>query len=94
MYTAAKYPSLFRGVILENTFTSISDMVDELFFFAKYFKGLILRNYWKSIDLVGRIENPILFVSGDEDELVPHWMTLKLHKEAAKSKHSELYVVK
>lgn len=65
MYTAAKYPHLFRGVILENTFTSIPDMVDELFFFAKYFKGLILNNYWTSIDLVGRIRNPMLFITGD-----------------------------
>jgi fermentation-respiration switch protein FrsA (DUF1100 family) len=79
MHTAAKYPHIFRGIIVENTFTSIADMVDELFFFAKYFKGLILRNYWTSIDLVGRLNHPILFVTGDQDELVPHEMTLKLH---------------
>jgi len=79
MHTAAKYPHLFRGIIVENTFTSIADLVDELFFFAKYFKGLILRKYWTSIDLVGRLNHPILFVTGDQDELVPHEMTLKLH---------------
>lgn len=75
MHTVAKYPQFFRGVIVENTFTSISEMVDIVFFFVRYFKGLILRNYWTSIDLVGRIENPILFVTGDQDELVPYEMT-------------------
>jgi pimeloyl-ACP methyl ester carboxylesterase len=65
LYTAVKYPYLFKGVVVENSFTSISDMVDELFFFAKYFKGLILNNFWTSIDLVGRIRNPILFITGD-----------------------------
>jgi fermentation-respiration switch protein FrsA (DUF1100 family) len=93
LYTAAKYPHMFRGVIVENTFTSMSDMVDVVFFFMKHFKGLILRNYWTSIDLVGRITNPMLFITGNEDELVPFKMTLKLHESATASKHKELFVV-
>ena len=79
IHTAVKYPNLFRGVIIENSFTSISDMVDVIFWFAKYFKFLILRNYWTSIDLVNKIEYPIMFVTGDKDQLVPHTMTHILH---------------
>jgi pimeloyl-ACP methyl ester carboxylesterase len=71
IYTAAKYPDLFRGIVLENTFTSIPDMIDEHFFFAKYFKGLILNNFWTSIDLVSRIQKPMLFITGYIDEIVP-----------------------
>ncbi len=94
MHMLAKNPHLFRGAIIENTFTSISDMVDVVFFFLKYFKGLILRNYWTSIDLVSRIENPLLFITGDQDEIVPDHMTYQLHDKASKSVHKELYVVK
>jgi len=94
IHTAVKYPNLFRGVIIENSFTSISDMVDVIFWFAKYFKFLILRNYWTSIDLVNKIENPIMFVTGDKDQLVPHTMTHILHSRAIKAVLKELYVVK
>ena len=52
MYTAVKYPWMFRGIILENTFTSMGDMVDKVMFFAKHFKGLILNSHWNSIDIV------------------------------------------
>ena len=65
VHTVSKYPHLFRGVIVENTFTSISDMVDVVLSFAKHFKYIILRNHWTSISLINTIENPILFVSGD-----------------------------
>lgn len=75
MHMLIRHPHLFRGAIIENTFTSISDMVDTIFFFVKHFKSLILRNYWMSIDLVEHIENPLLFVTGDKDELVPDYMT-------------------
>lgn len=35
----------------------------------------------------------MLFVTGNEDELVPHEMTLELHKQATSSVHKELYIV-
>lgn len=34
MYAAVKYPWLFRGVIIENTFTSMGAMVDKVMFIA------------------------------------------------------------
>ena len=37
---------------MENTFTSIPDMVDSMFGIIGKLKGLILRNYWPTIDLV------------------------------------------
>ena len=55
IYTAAKYPDLYSGVVLENTFTSIPKVVNEHFFFPKYLNGPILNNFWNSIDLVSRI---------------------------------------
>jgi len=64
---------LFSGVILESTFTSISDMVDVMFFPPiTTFKASILSMYWRSIDLVPFLTVPVLYVSGDKDEIVPH----------------------
>lgn len=93
IHTITKYPHIFRGLIIENTFTSIPDMVDKIFFFLKYLKFLVLRNYWTSINIIGTVKNPILFVTGSQDELVPTEMTLKLHESATSTKFKELYVV-
>ena len=48
IYMAHSYPDIFRGLIIENTFTSISDMVDELFFFLKPIKKFVLNIGWNS----------------------------------------------
>lgn len=75
LYTASKYPHLFRGVIIENSFTSMSAMVDYLFPYLNYLKIFILRNHWNSFSLVSQLRMPLLYVSGDKDELVPKFMT-------------------
>ena len=38
IYMANKNPGLFRGLIIENTFSSISDIVDTLFPYVSMFK--------------------------------------------------------
>lgn len=72
IYTAHRYPNLFSGVVIENTFSSMPDMVDKLFPFVGLFKDYILKNNWPSKDLVTDINYPMLFVTGDKDEIVPH----------------------
>jgi fermentation-respiration switch protein FrsA (DUF1100 family) len=80
IHTASKYPNLFKGVIVENTFTSMSAMVDQVMPMAAPIKNWILNNHWKSIELVHKIEEPIMFVTGKADELVPFEMTIELHE--------------
>ena len=58
-------------MILENTFTNISEMVDHIFPVLKYVKQLVLRIYWPSIDWIDKLEIPLMFISGLWDELVP-----------------------
>ena len=70
-YAASLDPELFDGLILENTFTSISDMVDTLFYFVGYFKFLILKIEWDSKTLLQTQKLPMLIITGDQDELVP-----------------------
>ncbi len=57
----------------------MGDMVDHLVPYLRFIQGFILRNKWNSIDLVSKLRIPILYVSGDKDELVPCSMTHKLH---------------
>ena len=69
---AHKAPHLFRGIILESTFTSISDMVDALFGWAYLLKPFFLKMKWDSAALVPNLCMPILYTSGDLDEICPH----------------------
>lgn len=66
VYVATHSPeaSRIRGVILENTFTSMADMVDAVLGRLSFLKHFILRNHWKSKEIVHRIRAPILFIKG------------------------------
>jgi len=75
----AKAKHIIKGVIIESTFTSISDMADQIFEFLQaipMIKALILRNKWDSLSLVGKLRTPIMFISGSEDNFVPTKMTI------------------
>ena len=85
------YP--LRGIIVENTFTSIPNMVDTLMPKVSYFKSLVLRINWSSIDSIKDITTPILFASGTDDELIPPKMMTELKENAIKSRFTELYKI-
>lgn len=87
-------PDKVCALILENTFTSILDMAGVLLPFLKWFlggsgsKGLkvlnfLVRSPWNTIDVIGEIKQPILFLSGLRDELVPPSHMLMLYAKAA-----------
>lgn len=88
IYSAQKNKEI-AGIILENTFTSMADLVDHLMPKVALFKSLILRNYWPSILRIPSITCPILFIAGVKDELIPHTHMLKLF-EAAQSSYKEM----
>jgi len=76
----AKYQDKVRGMIIENTFTRIDDMATVLFTrLAKVQKSELLlpvlacylTNPWRSIEKIPRITKPVLFYSGQKDELIP-----------------------
>ncbi|GMH23342.1 hypothetical protein Nepgr_025185 [Nepenthes gracilis] len=75
-------PDKVAALILENTFTSILDMAGVLLPFLRWFiggsssKGLkilncLVRSPWSTIDIIGQVKKPILFLSGLQDEMVP-----------------------
>lgn len=59
------------GAMIENTFTSLPDLVDVLFYPVAFLKMIVLRNYWRSDLLVGQIRVPLLFIKAVKDELIP-----------------------
>ncbi|KAI7727691.1 hypothetical protein M8C21_008154 [Ambrosia artemisiifolia] len=95
---AKNNPDKVAALILENTFTSILDMAGVLLPFLKWFiggstsKGLkvlnfVVRSPWSTIDEIGQVKQPILFLSGLRDEMVPPFhMELLYAKAAARNK--------
>jgi len=80
-----------KGVILENTFTSIFDMVLvlaanmdlwDLSWLRRIMNSFFLTSVWNSEKTISRIKVPILFLSGQEDEVVPPEQMRKLRKSA------------
>lgn len=58
---AAAPTGAVRGLVLENTFTSIDDMIDAVMPFLKFAKPFN-RNKWDSLRAIRDIEVPILFI--------------------------------
>ncbi|KAJ7979278.1 Bem46 [Quillaja saponaria] len=96
-------PDKVASLILENTFTSILDMTAVLLPFLKWFIGgsgskgprilnFLLRSPWSTIDVVGQIKQPILFLSGLKDETVPPSHMQILYAKAAAHNNQCLFV--
>ncbi|KAL3658803.1 hypothetical protein V7S43_016171 [Phytophthora oleae] len=93
VYLAEKEPSRVAAVVLENTFLSISAMVDALMPFLSYVKPLVLRMDWNSELSIQKLKQPILFIAGLEDELVPHFHMERLRTLATSSQRVVWYPV-
>ena len=59
--------SMIDGIVLENTFTSIPDMVDHLLGLPGFVTDRLLRNRWMTVDKMPEITTPVLLVTGDKD---------------------------
>lgn len=82
------------GVIVENTFLSISHMVDQLMPLVAPVKGFVLRIGWNSLHIAPTLKAPILYLAGANDQLVPHSHMLELYKLSCKaSRLARLHVV-
>lgn len=74
------------GVMVENTFTSISSMVDQLMPFLIPIKPLVLRIGWDSAAVIPKLGGtPLLFLAGAKDELVPHSHMRDLYRAAVQA---------
>ena len=85
------YP--LKGIIVENTFTSIPDVVDHLMPLIAKFKNLILAIRWNSRAIAPTLSYPVLYLAGNRDEIVPHSHMLKLHEMTTRSVLNRLHVI-
>ncbi|CAN4099424.1 unnamed protein product [Withania somnifera] len=96
-------PDKVAGLILENTFTSILDMAGVLLPFLKWVIGgsgskgfkllnFVVRSPWNTIDVIGEIRQPILFLSGLQDEMVPPFHMQMLYAKIAARNRQCLFV--
>jgi len=88
------------ALILESTFTSVRDMVAHIFPILPI--GSLLSTKYESLDKIGHIRSPVLFVHGTRDELVPYALGKKLFDAASEPKafhrvdgggHNDTYIV-
>lgn len=80
-----------QGIILENGFCSIADMVDHLMPMVAKFKFLIQRIFYPTVDYIRKATCPVLIVRGVKDEIVPSFHGVELHRSAINAKFSTLY---
>lgn len=67
--------------------------VDHIFPVLSNLKWLLLKIHWRSIDLIGTLTQPMLFISGGLDAIVPPPMLRRLHAAATASTDKELLEV-
>lgn len=93
IYLCSKRKENIKGLILENTFSSIPDMVDHIFTWLARFKKFILRIEWNSIALIKDIKVPMLFISGRNDQIVPCTQMDNLFEAATKSPNKQMFKI-
>jgi fermentation-respiration switch protein FrsA (DUF1100 family) len=78
-----------RGLILQNTFSSLPDAAARLYPWAPV--RLLMKNRYDSINKIGKYQGPVLFSHGTADTLVPYELGRKLYDAAPGPK--EFYVI-
>jgi fermentation-respiration switch protein FrsA (DUF1100 family) len=78
-----------RGLVLQNTFTSLPDAAAKLYPWAPV--RLLMRNRYDSWTKIGRYQGPVFFSHGTADELVPYDLGRKLFDAAPGPK--EFFVI-
>ncbi len=69
-----------RGLILQNTFTSLPDVAAEMYWFLPV--RWLMRNQYRSIDKIGKYHGPLLQSHGTGDRLIPYKIAERLFAAA------------
>ena len=78
------------GLIVEAAFTSIADMARRSSKYRIFPIELIVSQRFDSINKVGRLTVPVLYIHGTDDQLVPPEMSKQLHDQTASAKQLKL----
>lgn len=103
--TAAAFPDMVSGIIIENTFLSLETLVPHVMpALPQLLVSLLLTERWNASKAMPKIPKttPILFLSGKRDELVPQGQMIKLRelrgdgkyrwREYPEGTHNDTYV--
>lgn len=83
------------GIVLENTFLSISKMVDAIMPVVAPLKFLVLCMDWGNERIAPKVKTPVLYLAGDNDELVPHDHMQKLFAYSKlSSNYPQMHIIK
>jgi pimeloyl-ACP methyl ester carboxylesterase len=94
VYCASHFPKYdIKGIIIENTFTSIGDIVDQLFSYIKYVRKYMQKNFWPTDERIGKVTQPMMFIISEKDELVPMQQMEKLFNAAVNSRFKRKYII-
>ena len=75
------------SLIIEGTFTCMRDMADYQYSYLGIFPiDLLLKNHFASMNKVGSLKMPVLFIHGQDDDVVPYWMSEALFEVASEPK--------
>jgi len=59
------------GLILENAFTSMSDLFDHHYFLSDYLSWLLTIE-WNNLEIAPKLRLPVLYIAGKTDKVVPY----------------------
>jgi len=76
--------------VVENSFTSIGDMVSVVLPALRLFKPMI-SSKWPSVETIRKVTAPVLFISGQKDELVPPSHMKRLRDAATATRFAEFH---
>jgi uncharacterized protein len=82
---AVKHPDA-AGLIVESSFTSVADMVNHQQIYRIFPIDLLLHQRFDSLDKVGSLAMPVLFIHGTADWQVPAGMSQQLYEAAPQPK--------
>jgi len=77
----AQHQPTAAGLIVQASFTSMSDMVDHVGY-SRFVPKSLLHQRFESLNKIGDLQMPILFIHGSQDTTVPAKMTQQLCKQA------------
>jgi pimeloyl-ACP methyl ester carboxylesterase len=78
------------GLIVEAAFTSIANMARRIPKYRIFPIDLIVHERFDSIEKVGQLQIPVLYIHGTDDKLVPSEMSRELYKRTASSRQLKL----
>ncbi len=82
------------GVVVESTFTSIPDVVRTMRWGWVPFIGVAVTQRFDSLARIAQVDEPLLFIHGTADGIVPHTMSDRLYEAARRVPPERKRVVK